>query len=97
MEIKYQELRQRYRDVSTDALLQIKVSSDLTDMVKSRLEEEASKRNDTLEDIRYAKSAEEVLRGDRESEKKDVSRRIRRLVIIVVVVALMAIYFAFFQ
>ena len=93
MEISYKDLRERYRNATTDELLQIKISDDLTDTAKSLLEEELSTRKVTQEDILYANDVEKVLRADRESVKKDMSHRVRRFLIILVLVAMMAIYF----
>jgi len=93
MEISYKDLRERYRNSTTDELLQIKISGDLTDTAKSLLEEELSTRKATPEDIQYAHDVEKVLRADRESVKKDMPRRVRRLLIILMLLAMMAIYF----
>ena len=97
MEISYKDLRERYRNATLDELLQIKIGGDLTDTAKSLLDEELSTRNVTPEDIQYAHDVEAVLRADRESVKRDMSRRVRRLLIILVLVAMMAIYFELLQ
>jgi len=95
MDIDYQELRERYQNLSTDELLQIKISSDLTEIAMSLLEEELSKRDVTPDDIEYAEKTEVVLAACRDSAKEEVFSRIRRVVIVFVLFALMAIYFEF--
>jgi hypothetical protein len=97
MEIGHQELRERYQNLSTDELLQIKISSDLNDLAMSLLEEELSKRDVTPDDIEYAEKTEVFLAAYRESTGKVIYSRIRRDVIVLVLLALMAIYFEFLQ
>ena len=100
MQVSNRELRERYQAASTDELLQIKISSELTDAARSLLEDELSRRDVTPDDYENARNVEAVIKADRGSLKRHMIRRIRRLVIflvLLVLIALMAILFGVLQ
>jgi len=100
MQVSNRELRERYQAASTDELLQIKISSELTDAARSLLEDELSRRDVTPDDYENARNVEAVIKADRGSLKRHMIRRIRRFVIflvLLVLIALMAILFGFLQ
>ena len=56
MQVSNRELRERYQAASTDELLQIKISSELTDAARSLLEDELSRRDVIPDDYENARN-----------------------------------------
>ena len=76
MEVSYHQLKNRYSQLSTDELLAIYSSSDLTDTAKSLLEAEISERGVTSHEIADAISDAKGLEQVREIGQRRAWRHI---------------------
>jgi hypothetical protein len=82
MSISTEELRERYAGLDTDELLNIKVSSDLTENAATLLNAELSARNVQESDYKEAKEINEYLESERDEVKNKIKRRLKRQLIL---------------
>ena len=82
MRTSTEELRERYAGLDTDELLNIKVSSDLTEVAAILLDEELSTRNVKETDYKEAKEINEYLEIKRDEDKNKMKRRLKRMLIL---------------
>jgi hypothetical protein len=82
MSISTEELRERYAGLDTDELLNIKVSSDLTENAATLLDAELSARNVQESDYKVAKEINEYLESERNEIKNKIKRRLKRKLIL---------------
>ena len=95
LKITTEELRERYAELDTDVLLNIKVSSELTEDAKTLLEAELSTRNVIDSDYKDAKEINAYLESERDKVKKNMQRRFKRMLTRVgVVLFLVVLYLA---
>ena len=82
MNVSVEELRERYSALETDELLNIKVSSDLSEQAITLLDAELNSRNVNTDDYKEAKEINAYLEKERDEVKNNMKRRIKRLLII---------------
>lgn len=75
MEINHQELKDRYEDLSTDELLHIKITSELTEIATLLLDDELKKRNVGNEDYKIATRDANYIQAGRDDQKSSLKRR----------------------
>ena len=93
MNISIEELRERYAALHTDELLNIKVSSDLTEQAKTLLDAELNARNIDANDYKEAKEINAYLEKERDEVKNNMKRRLKRLFVIWGIVIVWAILY----
>ncbi len=81
MNVSIEELRERYADLDIDELLNIKVSSDLTEEAKTILDAELNARNVDVTDYKEAVEINAYLEKERDEVKNNMTRRLKRLFI----------------
>ena len=82
MNVSVEELRERYSALETDELLNIKVSSDLSEQAITLLDAELNSCNVNTDDYKEAKEINAYLEKERDEVKNNMKRRIKRLFII---------------
>ncbi len=90
MHVSAEELREHYHALSTDALLAISVSGELTEAASRLIDEELSKRDVTDNDVIHARYAQAVIEADR-SVIRALSGKVREKGLIRILIALLGI------
>jgi predicted HTH domain antitoxin len=97
MEINHQELKEKYEELSTDQLLHIKVTSELTDMAQMLLDDELKKRDVSVEDYNIAVRDANIIQADRDSQKKNIKRKIQFHFIYLFIILVVGLYYSYFH
>jgi hypothetical protein len=93
MEINHQELKDKYEELSTDQLLQIKVTSELTEIATLLLDDELKKRNIGNEDYKIATHDANYIQAGRNDQKRSLKRRFQFGLIYLFMLLVVGIYY----
>ncbi len=97
MEIKHQELKDKYEELSTDQLLQIKVTSEITEIATLLLDDELKKRNVSVEDCNIATRDASYIQAGRDDQKRSLKRRFQFGLIYLFMLLFVGIYYSYFK
>ena len=97
MEISHHQLKETYEDLSTDELLHINASSELTEMAALLLKDELKKRNISSEDYNIANRDAQYIKAERDNQKKSMVRRIQIHFIFLAILLTIGIYYSYFK
>ena len=88
-------LREHYRALLTDELLDISVSGQLTETAKLLLDEELVRRGVNAADYAHARGARATIDTDRELNRRRFLFRVRLVIIVLVLMAIVGIWIEF--
>ena len=94
---EYSRLRERYRSLSTDELLDINVSGGLTELAKPILDQELATRGASAPDYAAARVARAIIDADRESNTKRFLVRVYLGIAVAVVMIVVGLWIEFFS
>lgn len=95
MDVSYEKLKERYLALSTDELLDIYVTSDLSQIASELIDAELEKRGVTSGDVQSASETAKMLSTVREKSQRRVEKRTVGFAVSFLVLALIALAMKF--
>ena len=75
MKVNHQDLKDKYENLSTDQLIHVKITSELTDTAQMLVDDELKKRNVSVEDYNRAVRDANIIKVNRDFQKNSIKRK----------------------